>query len=111
MATNAVLIEFGAEGALDDRMKQSIEKIVGQLNGLKESKLVEEYRMYPIVTGNRSERVAMILLEVSHEQLENLVVNKAWMALGETISSACTNVTINRAITLQRMLELSKSMD
>ena len=110
MATNAMLIEFGVEGAFDDRMQQTIEKIIGQLNGLKESKAVEEYRMYPIVTGNRSERVAIILLEVSHEQMENLVVNKAWMELGNTIASVCTNVTNNRAITLQRMLELSKSM-
>jgi hypothetical protein len=111
MATNALLIEFGAEGAMGEETQQTIEKILGQLNGLKGSKQIEEYRFYPIVTGNRSQRVAMILLEVSHEQLEKLVAQKDWVALLETISSACTNVTVNRAITLERMLELSKSME
>jgi hypothetical protein len=110
MATNGLLIEFGATAPMNQEARKHIETVIGALNGLKKDGSIEEYRMYPIVTGNRSERVAMIMLEVSHEQLEKLVQKKAYADLINVIMAAGTNVTINRAITLERMMELSKQV-
>jgi hypothetical protein len=110
MATNALLIEFGAEGAFSEEAMTTIESVIGMLSGWKKAGTIEEFRFYPIVTGNRSQRVAMILLELSHEQLEQLVVSKEYPQLMDTIAATCTNLTTSRAITLERMLELSKQI-
>jgi hypothetical protein len=111
MATNGLLIEFGANGGMTPETRDTIEKMIGALNGLKGEGSIEEYRMYPIVTGNRTQRVAMILLEMSHEQLESLVVKKAYVDLLNLIQTIAVNLTVNRAITLERMLELSKQVN
>jgi hypothetical protein len=110
MATNALMIEFGSNGPMNAEVMQSIQRTLDILNGMKKDKTVEEYRLYPVVTGNRTERVALLLLEVSHQQLEALVVNKAYAELLTEITKTSTNVTVNRAITLERMLELAKQM-
>ncbi len=110
MATNGLLIEFGATAPMNQQTRQSIQGVVEMLNKLKKEGSIEEFRMYPIVTGNRSERVAMIMLETSHQQLEALVQKKDYADLINTITAVGTNVTVNRAITLERMLELSKQM-
>jgi hypothetical protein len=110
MATNGLLIEFGATAPMNQETRKSMEGMIEMLGKLKKDGSVEEYRMYPIVTGNRSERVAMLMLEMSHQQLESLVQKKAYADLLNSIMAMGTNVTVNRAITLERMLELSKQM-
>lgn len=110
MATNGLLIEFGITGGMNAESKAAMDKVIGMLGKLKSSASIEEFRFYPIVTGNRTQRAVMIMLEVSHQQLESLVVNRAYGELISTISDAGTNVTVNRAVTLERMLELSKQM-
>jgi hypothetical protein len=110
MATNGLLIEFGATAPMNQETRQSIQSVVEALTKLKKDGSIEEFRMYPIVTGNRTERVAMLMLEVSHQQLEALVQKKAYADLLNTVMAVGTNVTVNRAITLERMLELSQQM-
>jgi hypothetical protein len=110
MATNGLLIEFGATTPMNQQTRQSIQGLVDMLNKLKKDGTVEEFRMYPIVTGNRSERVAMIILEMSHQQLEGLVQKKAYADLINAVMALGTNVTVNRAITFERMLELSQQV-
>jgi hypothetical protein len=108
MATNGLLIEFGSTSPMSPETRQSIQGIVEMLNTLKKDGSVAEFRLYPIVTGNRSERVALLMLEMSHEQLEALVQKKAYADLINAIMAMGTNVTVNRAITFERMLELSQ---
>jgi hypothetical protein len=110
MATNALMIEFGSNGPMSPEVMQSIQRTIDILSGMKKDGSVEEFRLYPVVTGNRTERVALLLLEVSHQQLEALVVKKSYADLITEISKTSTNVTTNRAITLERMMELAKQM-
>lgn len=110
MATNALMIEFGSNGPMSAEVMQSIQRTIEMLNAMKKEGTVEEFRLYPVVTGNRTERVAILMLEVSHAQLEALVVKKSYAELLTEISKTSINVTVNRAITLERMLELSKQM-
>jgi hypothetical protein len=104
------MIEFGATTAMNQQTRQSMEGLLEMLNKLKKDGSVEEFRVYPIVTGNRSERVVLMMLEMSHQQLESLVQKKAYADLINSVMAFGTNVTVNRAITLERMLELSKQM-
>lgn len=110
MATNGLLIEFGSNKIMDDEELKHIQGIIAQLSKLKSDKSIEEFRLYPIVTGNRSQRVAMMMLEMSHQQLEAFVVSKPYGELMRTLMKSSTNVTINRAITSERMLELVKQV-
>jgi hypothetical protein len=107
MATNGMLIEFGAEGKMNEESYKGLQAVISTLGGFKRDGLVDEFRFYAIVTGNRSQRVASIMLETSHEQLEALVVNPVWGKLMEDITTIGTNVTTNRAITLERLQELA----
>ena len=108
MATNGLLIEFGATGRMDQDSLKALQQILSTLGGWKSEGVIEEFRFYPIVTGNRSQRVAMLMLEMSHEQLEALVVNPAYGRLMESLGPVATNITVNRAITVERMMELAK---
>jgi hypothetical protein len=110
MATNGLLIEFGATTAMNQETRQSMQGMIEKLAQLKRDGSVEEFRVYPIVTGNRTQRVAMIMLEMSHEQLESLVQKRPYVDLINAIMAMGTNVTVNRALTLERMLELSKQV-
>lgn len=109
MATNALIIEFGAQGPMTEATMNTIETVIGTLNSWKSDGTIEEFRFYPVVTGNRSQRVAMIVLELSHEQLEALVVGKEYTQLMDCIAAVAVNLTTSRGITLERMMELSKT--
>ena len=108
MATNGLLIEFGAKGRMNEESLKALNETLSLLGSWKSDALIEEFRLYPIVTGNRSQRVAMLMLEMSHEQLEALVVNPVYGKLHDILEPIATNITINRAITVERMKELSK---
>jgi hypothetical protein len=106
MATNGMLIEFGVNRVMQPEDMKSFESLIGTLNGWKGDGTIEEFRYYAIVTGNREDRVSMIMLEVSHEQLEKLVQAKPWAEFLDALTAMATNVTVNRAVTLQRLMEL-----
>jgi hypothetical protein len=110
MATNGLLIEFGATAPMTQETRQSMQGMIEKLAQLKREGSVEEFRVYPIVTGNRTQRVCMIMLEMNHEQLESLVQKRPYVDLINAIMAMGTNVTVNRALTLERMLELSKQV-
>ena len=48
---------------------ESFKGVLGTLSAWKESGTIEEFRYYAVVTGTRSERIAMIMLEMNAEQL------------------------------------------
>ena len=108
MATNGLLIEFGAAKRMNEESLQTLHDVLSLLGSWKSEGLVEEYRVYSIVTGNRTQRVSMLMLEMSHQQLEALVVNPAYAKLFQILEEVGTNITVNRAITADRLMELAK---
>ena len=106
MATNGLLIEFGAAGKMDEKSFESIKETLSILGSWKSDNLIEDFQVYSIVTGNRTQRVAMLMLEVSHEQLEALVVNPAYGKLFGVLENVATNISVNRAITAERLMQL-----
>lgn len=107
MATNALVIEFGAAGKMDEEAFKKMQETLSILDSWKSDGLIEDHRVYSVVTGNRTERVAMLIVETSHEQLEALVVNPAYIKLFDTLESVATNITTNRAITAERLIQLA----
>lgn len=107
MATNGLLIEFGAAGKMDEKSLETVSQTLSVLGSWKSDGLIEQFHLYSIVTGNRTQRVAMLMLEVSHEQLEALVVNPAYGKLFGVLENVATNITVNRAITAERLMQLA----
>jgi hypothetical protein len=111
MATNGIVIEFGIDHKPGDAENASLGRLIGTAGGLKAEGAIEEFRFYGIVTGNRTQRMAMMILEVSNEQLEALVLNDVYINMVEDLMDIGSNVTTNRAITLERLQQMMADRD
>lgn len=99
MANNAILIEAGAPvgGNLDD-FRDVVKGVRATVEGLASEGLIEAHRFYVPVTGNRTERSMMLILECTHEQLEPLVVSRPYLDILSTFMGRFPNFTTHRMV-------------
>lgn len=106
MATNAMIVEFGFDRRAGDEDMKKFQGIVGTVQTWKAENVIEGFHYYAVVTGNRTARAGQFVLEMSSEQLEAIVMSKGWTDWMGDLMDTTVNVTFNRAITLERMMQL-----
>jgi hypothetical protein len=109
MASNAMIIEFGVDRPMAETDMETFGQMLGTLNSWKAEDHIEDFDYYAVVTGNRTQRIGMMILNMSHDQLEAMVVADHWAKFMDLVMGTCTNVTVNRSITLERVMELMKA--
>ena len=99
MANNGILIEAGVPTGPELREFSEIFRTLAvSVEGMKAESMIEEYRMYVPVTGNRTERGLVLMLECSSDQLEALVNSKPYVEIMVLLMSKTPNFTTTRVI-------------
>ena len=109
MADHGMLVECGmVTGQSGEGAMGMFQEVLGALEAIKNDGLIEEYRWYINVTGNRSQRALTIVLETDSAGLEKLVGSMAWVGMLNHLSQHMQNVTVTRLLFGDRLMELMK---